>query len=506
MRIVRYLAITAALLGAACGSTADIDSRAATRGASDGLAVAPATGAAGQQGAATAAGRSGQDAVGVAGGGAQSMPTVPGSGSTTGAGGGSVAAAPGELPATGQGFDEDTIRIGFLTWSDVNRAGTTVGYAVDYGDAEKIANAVAEDLNARGGIAGRTVEVVIYDYETADVLGNPAQGDEKACSRLTEDNPVYAVVAVTGILTEGLPACLSDHGIALIANNNIPFPASWWNDNQGWFFATASTVLEKLLPVWLDRAAANDYFTGWDTAVGGPSPTAPVKVGLLSTSDPAGQIFTAVATEKLAQLGHPPAVTYEIGSPFDQSGISSAVLRFRSEGVTHVVPDRLNLLLFPQSAESQRYRPRYAVATTHGPILLQTAAPPAQLRGALGVGFYPSLDVDNANDPGDPSPASERCREIQRAAGEDPTTRESWNGMAKTCEGFWYLAAAIEAGGLTATGVADGTRRLGRLDPVGAFAVSFEGGRPDGLAAVRDFGFIDDCECFRYLNDANRPL
>jgi hypothetical protein len=199
-------------------------------------------------------------------------------------------------------------------------------------------------------------------------------------------------------------------------------------------------------------------------------------------------------------------VAYKIRDPFDQSGLNSAVLRFRSEGVTHVIPDGLNLLLFPQTAESQSFRPRYAISTASAPILIQSAAPPEQMAGALGVGYFPSYDVQTPDDPGDISPAAAHCREVQKAAGGDTDQRESWNLMSKACDGFAFVAAAIERGGLTAQGVWQGAQAMGSMPPVGTFAITFGGGRSDGPAAVRDLGYVAECSCFRFVGQTNQPM
>jgi hypothetical protein len=41
-----------------------------------------------------------------------------------------VATPTSDLPSSGRGFDEDEIRIGYLTWNEVSTAGSAVGVAV----------------------------------------------------------------------------------------------------------------------------------------------------------------------------------------------------------------------------------------------------------------------------------------------------------------------------------------------------------------------------------------
>ena len=496
----RVWPLVAAVLLAACGSRAEPAGIDAT--ANRGLASVGATPSAGGAAAGTnvdtgtgAAAASGSSAVAPVG-------RAP---SSTREAGGSDASAAADGPATGRGFTEDEIRIGYLTWKDVSNAGSGLGYAVDYGDQERIATAIIDDINSRGGIGGRKVVPVFYDYQTSDILTSPEAGDQAACSRMTEDTEVFAVVAVTGILGEVLPSCLAEHETPLIANTNIPYVRQAFEQWSPYFFSTASPMTERFLPVWLQRSEAIGYFTGWDTTAGAAGP-APVKVGLLISNSEGGRLFGDLVTAELGRLGYEVAVTYEVDDAFDTDGMSSAVLQFRSQGVTHVIPESLLMLLFPQSAESQQYRPRYAVSTAAAPILVQSATPPQQLAGALGVGYFPSYDVENAQDPGDPSPAATHCREIQHAAGNDPNQRESWNLMGKACDGFAFVAAAVERAGLRDDAIFEGAAAIESIPSTGAFGITFGPGRPDGVGAVRDLGYDLECECFTFLSAENHPL
>ena len=506
-RRVRALGLVAplVLVAAACGSRVDLDDRAAAAAASDGSLG----GAGAQSGSLTSAttfreGSTGQGPVGAS----QSAATSP----TGGANAGGASAAPvasADLdsgPATGFGWDEEEIRIGYLLWSDVSNAGSAVGYAVDYGDQERIATAITDDLNARGGIAGRKVVPVFYDYQTGDLLTNGPGADQAACSHFTEDTDVFAVIAVTGPQSEVLPQCLYDHQVALIANDNIPYPRTYWERWTGFIHSTANPMTERLIPVWLQRSDAVGYFTGWDTTAGGPSMTAPVKIGIVRANAESGELFRDIVADALADLGHEITSDYALDSAFDTNGMSSAVLQFRSAGVTHVIVESLFLLLFPQAAESQQYRPRYTVTTANAPLLVQSATPPQQLNGAVGVGYFPSYDVDTAHDPGDPSPAAAHCREIQAAAGNDPNQRESWNLQTKACDAFAFIAEAIRIAGLHTGALAEGAAQIRSLPPAGAFAITFGPGRPDGPGAVRDTGYDLACECFVFTSATNHPL
>ena len=93
-----------------------------------------------------------------------------------------------ELTATWRGVTADTITIGvafldFEALMDMNLSPYT------WGDQELVIRALADDINERGGIHGRRVEVVIDKY-------NPVfeAEAEAACLRMTEDNEVFAVL------------------------------------------------------------------------------------------------------------------------------------------------------------------------------------------------------------------------------------------------------------------------------------------------------------------------
>lgn len=498
----RTVVLAVAVLLAACGSRAQGDADQAALAGGDAALRGPAV--LGRVASAPGTESIGTTAAGSGGG--ASVPAGGGSAASPGdAAGGGEAAAADAGPQTGRGFTEDTVRIGYLTWNDVSNAGSAVGYAVDYGDQERIATAIADDLNARGGIAGRKVEVVFYDYPTGEILTNGAASDQAACSKFVEDQPVFAVIAVTGPQTEVLPQCLYDNQVTLVANDNIPYPRKYFEQWRGFFISTANPVTERLMPVWMQRSDAVGYFSGWDTAAGRPGP-APVKVGVLRSNSEAGELFRDILDASLKDLGHQVDSDYALDSVFDTNGMNSAVLQFRSEGITHVIVESLFLLLFPQAAESQRYRPRYTVTTANAPLLIQSATPVEQLRGAVGVGYFPSYDVDNSNDPGDPSPYAAHCRDLQRAAGNNPDQRESWNLQAKACDAFALIAEAVRLGGLQPTGISDGAARIQSLPPAGAFAITFGPGRQDGPGAVRDVGYDVECECFVFTGAVNHPL
>ncbi|MCY0725891.1 hypothetical protein OVW19_29555, partial [Klebsiella pneumoniae] len=69
---------------------------------------------------------------------------------------------------------------------------------------------------------------------------------------------------------------------------------------------------------------------------------------------------------------------------------------------------------FMQYAEAQQFRPRYGLSSANSLSAIQTGVSPNQLRGAIGVGWTPSLDA--AEHPGY-STTAQACLDALRADG-----------------------------------------------------------------------------------------
>lgn len=99
---------------------------------------------------------------------------------------------PPERTASFRGVTADTIEVGFVD-VDFERLRTELGIDVGSPDTGRIVEALVADLNDRGGINGRRVEVVIELFLPANV----AMADE-ICLRLVEDEEVFAVLGGFG--------------------------------------------------------------------------------------------------------------------------------------------------------------------------------------------------------------------------------------------------------------------------------------------------------------------
>jgi hypothetical protein len=123
----------------------------------------------------------------------------------------------------------------------------------------------------------------------------------------------------------------------------------------------------------------------------------------------------------------------------------------------------------------------------------------SQLRGALGVGWRPTLDVNASDDPGPVSAQATRCTRIMQAAGQDVSSRSVVLLSHIECEQIWSLAAALQrAGTVTAAALRRGFDTLGSPAPVISFGERWAPDRHASNTTVADLGYVEACSCFRY--------
>jgi hypothetical protein len=268
------------------------------------------------------------------------------------------------------------------------------------------------------------------------------------------------------------------------------------------YFPVIVPTWDRFARFFVERLTALTYFSPWDVDNGGPG-RAPVKVGAYIHDDAASERVYQLAAKAFAAAGHKPVMVFRYTQHQDAS---NAVLQFRAAGVTHIFGLDHVFFLFATQAESQRYRPRYALHSSNAMgVLMQENAPQAQNVGALGVGTAPSMDiVVNA---GDITPASKLCREIMRSHGETYND----GGLPQTfafalCDAIRAAVQGFAAGGgLTGTSLRSG---IGAIGPTFLPGVTFASGlsptSPVFPAAARDIGYGEDCACYRYLSPPRR--
>jgi hypothetical protein len=383
-----------------------------------------------------------------------------------------------------------TVRIGVRYPANSSGLVATAGFTgIDPGDSRAMAQTVVDDINARGGIAGRKVDPVYHPF---DVTASTAPGgsdneQQKACAAFTEDTTVFAVVSpiVGGTV---LYSCLASHGVVFIDEN--------WN--------------------YIDMAKAGPGY--WTPAYPDAQRSVPALVrrlwenGFLAAGAKVGAVYQDLPNRKpvvdralagaLARYGL--KIDGRVAwTPEGAQALAAGVLRFRSMGITHVFvldPGGLETFGWMAEAEAQSYRPKYAIDTRNYPFLQQSQSPAGQLANARGIGWVPSADVGVQPD-AELTAADRRCLAVVAKSGQDLNDATNVRVAMAYCDTFEFLktAAGDASTVLSLASVRSGGEALAdAFIPTGTFRTHFGPGRHDGASAARDLAFDTACTCFRY--------
>lgn len=370
-------------------------------------------------------------------------PTAPG----TAAGATSTAASKCPTSASGKGVSATKLKVAFAFGAS---AGAASNAALGVATAEEQRAAyevVIKSVNASGGIACRQIDPV---YVTA----NPTdQSDLQAKCLDIVNAGAFAVIDFGAYASFPQKQCFAQH--------QIPYFGGFFQgaDEQAKFYPYLFSMNQYEL---LYR---NTVFALRDRGFFDPAKGFK-KLGFVYRSCRAS-LVTLVA-DSLREAGVADPVSYNLGCPSTfatPSDILQAVLKFKNAGVTHVVPvdfvaDAGN---FTKVAEQQGFRPLYGFGDD-GVLSIQgiLSPEPNNIANALIV---TTGRVGEERTPGrSPTPATQRCDAIYRAAGRPPTWKQ--NVVAGTaCDQLWMFQAAVEhAPALRADALADGLHRAGTVD------------------------------------------
>jgi len=441
----------------------------------------------------------GADIGGGTSGGVDNGGAGPTPGSTGGIGAGSTAGATG-TGVTASGPSAASNRATGLTHAapgvplklgievvDYGNAALVVGVAANFPTKQQQEagyKAVIDRINTSGGLLGHKLEPVFGVYQPTQSTPLPQQ-DQATCTAFTQDNHVFAALIYT-LHSDTLLTCLNNAGALAILG-----PGSTLDDAVMYqifpdLFAAGQWNLTRLAPVYVDRLVAQHYF---DTGS---------RIGVLYIDTPPFHRAYGVLQSALKQHGL--TVTDSFAMPDTQkvndvsssaAAASSAVLRFHSEQIDHVIllDIAIESTLFMNAASSQGYQPRYALSSQDMGI----QHPPAQLAGSVGVGWIPAADTGTTL-PATTAP-QQSCDSLMKARGL-PTGVQGW----PYCDHVYALAAFVTAaGGLSAAAVTGALSRV-RFDAATLFGTSYGPDRRDGVAAARDIAYDSTCSCFKYTS------
>jgi hypothetical protein len=470
------------LLATACGSTVQLQGSATVGGGADGLAAG--TAAAGTSGTTTTAGPGATTTT-------QTTTTTTAQHQVPTTGHGTTAATTTSTAAQGismPGVTAKTITVGVLAADpSTTKTLTDAGLgAAAVGDEPASWRALADDVNAHGGIAGRKLVLVFYLVNLTDP--QPQQG-AAACARFTQDHKV--AIVLSGYYYAGAHDCLSKKGVPSLLGTNYGVDSTDQRQTSK-VVAWATPLLDRL------AGALPDAFQQMGKLTRGTA------AGVFVTDAPPFTRSAAVLSRELTARGIKVYVQTVKDSASGDYGAaandgSAAVLKFRSAGVTEVMflsHNAFEPTVFMQAANAQGYHPTYLLSTQQYPAQLAGLVPAGQLDGSVALGWAPPVDLASGYAT---SPVAKRCLATLAKHGQSFGSGAQAAVGLLACDAVDLLRRAAGAGLTSRAALADQA-----LSPatgfVSAFTLrtAFPGGRHDGIDAWRPMAFAGGCSCYSY--------
>ncbi len=395
--------------------------------------------------------------------------------------------------------DRSPLKLGLL-YVDNDAAGSA---GVDNGNTltpKRVLEALVASTNARGGLSGRRL---VPTYAVVRSSSSDYATDlQAACASFTQDARVGLVLSFLGFESEQFSSCLTKAGV-------VQVNGSYGLGDDTSIAAERTTVspvgvgTDRRVRSTVERLAGAGHLSRGDRigvlVEGCPFNTRAVSRTLGPTARRLGLTLSSTRT------------TSCFGSVGDLGRLASeaqaAVLDFASRGVDRVlfvsaVEGNL-LLFFATSAESQGYRPRYALSSLALPNVIAANVPQRQLVGAQGLGWLPSTDADG---PLSPTPQTAACVALLKARGLAVVSRLDAYIAYSSCDTFSLTGRVLDEGGSASpdrflpavSALGTGFRGATTVDG----ATDFRSGRTDGAARGRVFAWTTSCSCFRYRGGA----
>lgn len=414
-------------------------------------------------------------------------PTSPGS-STPAPGGDTAATAPPTtvadvaLTASDVGVTPTEIKVGVLV-----PTADGIGSSADQ-QAVQVAQfqAFIDDVNARGGIHGRTVTMSTASY---DVLDQNA-GARASCLALAEDQKVFAAFNTTGYAPPGTLCLTRERGVPFLQASG--HPEEVYSQANGMYSSTFDNQT---------RNFRNLVATLDDLGV-----LQGKKIGVLGTT------WLGLRRQQedgivrsLQERGYNPSVYWLSGDPVSsQAQVPLALLQMRQAGVQVMImgADFVSAQSFVNLATGQGFRPRYAAADSWG-------YPTDAVASGMGAGFDGAITVtsmrlyDDRVDVPEPAIDAECARVINEYSDltadrvNDPNAIYISSMMACGVVRRFEAAALAAGPDLTRAGLMQAIANAGTVEvPFAGGPATFRPDKLDGADFYRAQQWSQSCRCW----------
>jgi hypothetical protein len=388
------------------------------------------------------------------------------------------------------GASKTPVKLGVITQAGLDNAAKAVGLdGVTTGDTKGQVEAVLAWIKANGNLGGHPVQLYEYAVDLSDGSNTAVQNN--ACTAMAQDYKVRFVVTVLASL-QTLATCLAKHGIGLLADNTN------FGDKTMRQFAPILANPSELGAGRMMNTLVDDLVKrGWLSTTS--------TIGVLADDGPDGhETVNGPLTSALRRHGLKAKTTVFINPNTGDGGnsqSSSAVLKFRADGVDRIIPVAYSPLYMMIAAETQGYRPAYAMVSSQGPgALLEATAPGNQLKNSAGIGWQPFLDIGRGKKAAPVSARETLCFALMKQHGQQASSALIKGFQAQICDMLMYLkdladlAPSIPGDILTSARIALGKRFVSPA----TYRVDVST-RTDGAAAYRPLAYLGDCSCFQYV-------
>ncbi len=365
------------------------------------------------------------------------------------------------------GVTDNMITVGVLIWN----------LEAESTDAEAHWQVYFDDLNDRGGIAGRQVEPVYVEFD------NAAVPITEACVSLTEDHDIFAVLASTSIWGPGVLCVTERHETPLLtaAVAGSGLEQELFDRSEGRLFGLGLTY-EQATATLVEVLDERGELDGKRLGI----------VGLEGDDRDLGPL--------LDQLGHPHESYLTPLSTDSIALVPAAVDAQEADGIDGIIltPSFLVARFWMNEYAARDFRPRFYV-TGEGALEYYPAEfDPGVFDGALGLADTYTGWM-HEEDPIEATRAA-ACRETFESATD--TTLEpgsdTYGGVMQRCD----LAAIFEAGAaaagedLTRESFTEGIQGLGEIELASQPSSSFAPGKFTAADQVRLLEWQAECGCY----------
>jgi ABC-type branched-subunit amino acid transport system substrate-binding protein len=356
--------------------------------------------------------------------------------------------------ASDVGITADEIKVGFIL-TDLEQVKPLLGdLGADKEDQQASYQAFVDEVNATGGVNGRTLIPV---FTTTDPI---ADDGATACNKLTEDDEVFGIVS-NGLYGPPVLCVTQQHGTPLV--NTGGFANEYYEKSAGLLYSMQPTKA---------RSARN--------AIGALEAAGDLQdktIGVLTSL--AGDDNLAVETAlvpSLEQLDHDVAVvsnlSVDTGAAMGQVPVEVTQMREAGVDLVFLSTNAFFSSLFVQTAEEQGYRPAYALSDADDNILdyvvgRMPASFAANAYTAKRIGEQREGSVDEAELDAD-------CRAVVEASTKTTLERGTtkYETAMSACNQVRIFVQGLEGAGVNPTRASWATA----MQALGAFPMAYANG------------------------------